>query len=305
MARPLKNGLEYFPLDVDIFEDEKVIPVSSEYGAKGECIVIRVLCAIYRNGYFAECSDAFKYKIAKQSGQPATLVSEVIAGLVKWGFFDKAVFNSFSVLTSRGIQKRWLEATKRRIKNNELVYWILNDDSNVSAENRELLHTETILNRTETTLNLTETAQKKRKESKRKENKEKINKKENNILFSDNSNSSSFETEISEGEQYAIFFKKLLPQTQKVTDSDMKRWAKTFEDLVKEDKREKEEIYKVTEWARKDEFWSNHFLSACKLRNKSKDGTRYYDVFLPQFKKRNNNNGTSSNYQYERPDWAC
>ena len=39
-------GLEYFSFDVDIFDDEKVIPISSEFGAKGECIVVRVLLLI-------------------------------------------------------------------------------------------------------------------------------------------------------------------------------------------------------------------------------------------------------------------
>lgn len=125
MARPTKIGLEYFPMDVDIFEDEKTIPVSSEFGPKGECIIVRVLCAIYRNGYFAECSDAFKFKIAKQANLPNSLVSEVITRLVKWGFFDKAVFDSFGVLTSTGIQKRWKEATRKRVSKNELDYWIL------------------------------------------------------------------------------------------------------------------------------------------------------------------------------------
>lgn len=126
MARPKKNGLDYFPIDVDIFDDEKIVPVSCEFGAKGECIVIRVLCAIYRNGYFAECSDAFIFKIAKQANVPFSLVSEVISGLVKWGFFDKSVFDSFRILTSRGIQKRWLEATRKRVINyDELPFWLL------------------------------------------------------------------------------------------------------------------------------------------------------------------------------------
>lgn len=158
MARPTKLGLEYFSLDVDIFEDEKVIPVSSAFGAKGECIIIRVLCAIYRNGYFAECSEAFKFKIAKQANLPESLVSEVIAGLVKWGFFDKAVFDSFSVLTSTGIQKRWKDATRKRVLKNELDYWILG----VSDKNNEFPAEETPLNRAET-------PQSKVKEKKRKE----------------------------------------------------------------------------------------------------------------------------------------
>lgn len=162
MARPQKMGLEYFSFDVDIFDDEKVIPISSEFGAKGECTVVRVLCAIYRNGYFAECSDAFMFKIAKQANLPHTLVSEVIAGLVKWGFFDKSVFDSFGVLTSSGIQKRWKEATRKRVPVENLDFWVLDGKSKKKDVNEEYLPEETPLNRTETT-------QSKVKESKVKE----------------------------------------------------------------------------------------------------------------------------------------
>ena len=115
MARPKKNGLDYFPIDVDIFDDEKVIPVSSEFGTKGDGILIRVLCAIYRNGYYVEYSDAFIFKIAKQAGEPYDTVFDVVSGLVKWGFFDRYMFETFKVLTSRGIQKRRIEATRKRV----------------------------------------------------------------------------------------------------------------------------------------------------------------------------------------------
>lgn len=162
MARPQKMGLEYFSFDVDIFDDEKVIPISSEFGAKGECIVVRVLCAIYRNGYFAECSDAFMFKIAKQANLPHTLVSEVITGLVKWGFFSKSVFDSFGVLTSSGIQKRWKQATKKRVPADNLEYWVLDGNSKKKVKSKEFLEEETPLTRSETT-------QRKVKESKVKE----------------------------------------------------------------------------------------------------------------------------------------
>lgn len=159
MARPIKMGLDYFPFDVDIFEDEKVIPISSEFGAKGECIVVRVLCAIYREGYFAECSPAFKFKIAKQANVPHTLVDEVVTGLVKWGFFDKSVFDSFGVLTSAGIQKRWKEATRKRVPAKNLQYWVLDEDNKDKGKTKEFLPEETPLTRSEST-------QKKRKEKK-------------------------------------------------------------------------------------------------------------------------------------------
>lgn len=48
MARPVKEGLDYFPLYVDIFEDEKIEAISGEFGIKGEIIVVKLLCAIYK-----------------------------------------------------------------------------------------------------------------------------------------------------------------------------------------------------------------------------------------------------------------
>ncbi len=165
MARPQKTGLDYFPFNVDLFDDEKVIPISSEFGPKGECVVVRVLCAIYRNGYFTECSDAFKFKIAKQANVPQSLVSEVINGLVKWGFFDKAVFDSFGIITSAGIQRRWKEATRKRVKNEELEFWLINEEKGVSGgrnpQKAEFPAEETPLTRSEST-------QKKGKEIKKK-----------------------------------------------------------------------------------------------------------------------------------------
>ena len=40
MARPTKDGLDYFPLDVDVFEDEKIEAIAGEFGLKGEIAVI-------------------------------------------------------------------------------------------------------------------------------------------------------------------------------------------------------------------------------------------------------------------------
>ena len=34
MARPRKTGLDYFPFDVDFFEDEKIVAIAGEFGLK-------------------------------------------------------------------------------------------------------------------------------------------------------------------------------------------------------------------------------------------------------------------------------
>ncbi len=115
MARPTKQGLDYFPFDVDFFSDEKIEAISGEFGIKGEIVTIKLLTTVYRNGYFIEWSDLLKMKLLKNlNGISKELLEQIVSRLVKWGFFDEHLFNSDKILTSSGIQKRYFEATKRR-----------------------------------------------------------------------------------------------------------------------------------------------------------------------------------------------
>jgi hypothetical protein len=106
------------------------------------------------------------------------------------------------------------------------------------------------------------------------------------------------QTELSESAQkFAQWFRGLLPPDRDTTENDLKAWAKTYDELVTIDKREKSEIKQVVEWARRDGFWQKNFLSAAKLRHKDKSGTKYYDVFLNQMRAENatrNNNRNAS-----------
>lgn len=139
MARPKKQGLEYFPLDVDIFYDEKLEAISGEFGIKGELATIKLLCAIYRNGYFIVWNDLTKMKLARSiPGASPDLLNSIVLRLVKWDFFNKGLFESARVLSSKGIQTRWKEATRKRIKTDtsKLEYWILDskvDNQSVSG----------------------------------------------------------------------------------------------------------------------------------------------------------------------------
>ena len=136
MARPTKIGLDYFPLDVDFFDDEKVMAISKEFGIKGEIVVIRLLCAIYRNGYFILWNDLLRNKLMMDMpGISSELLEQIVQRLVKWGFFDKTLFDSVEkVLTSTGIQKRYVSASRKRKVVTEIPkYWLLGDDSKVSV----------------------------------------------------------------------------------------------------------------------------------------------------------------------------
>lgn len=126
MARPRKQGLEYFPLDVDFFDDEKIVAISGEFGLKGEITVIKLLCAVYRNGYFILWSDMLKMKMLRSlPGVSSDLLDQIIHRLVVWGFFDKNLFDSARVLTSVGIQKRFFYGVKKRQPRDEYPYLLV------------------------------------------------------------------------------------------------------------------------------------------------------------------------------------
>ena len=127
MARPIKKGLDYFPFDVDFFEDEKLEAISGEFGSKGELATIRLLCAVYKNGYFAVWSELLKMKLVKQLREVSPdLLEQIVNRLVNWGFFDKSLFDSAKVLTSIGIQKRYFEAKKRQSKEDDFLHLLVN-----------------------------------------------------------------------------------------------------------------------------------------------------------------------------------
>ena len=111
MARQLKEGLKYFSFDVDFFDDEKIGAISGEFGIKGEITAIKLLCAVYRNGYFAVWNEPLKMKLLKSlPGINSELLDQIVNRLVRWWFFDSSCFSSVKILTSEGIQKRYFEA---------------------------------------------------------------------------------------------------------------------------------------------------------------------------------------------------
>lgn len=112
----MKRGIDYFPFDVDFFEDEKIQLISARFGIKGEVCAIRLLTKIYRNGYFIKWDEDSACLFAKVAGKEFSpgLVNDVVHELVRRGFFDKTIFDSFSILTSRSIQTRYLKACSRR-----------------------------------------------------------------------------------------------------------------------------------------------------------------------------------------------
>ena len=179
MARPRKTGLDYFPFDVDFFEDDKIGAISVQYGIKGEIAAVKLLCAIYRNGYFIEWKESVCIKLLRElPGISEPLLEQIVRGLVKWGFFDKALFDTARILTSRGIQRRYFSISRRNRRSGqggELPYLLPDGGTNdTDMEKKEIPKegalefsaTETELSRRKTGFSATETPQMKLKEIK-------------------------------------------------------------------------------------------------------------------------------------------
>jgi hypothetical protein len=134
MARPLKEGLAYFPLDTDFFGDDKLFDIQNEFGPLGEVIYLRILCLIYKNGYYYEFSSMDKLcallirSIGNRWTRGKRSVEQVILQLAECNLLSSELVQS-GVLTSVGVQKRYLKVTERRRINTD-KYWLLGDSKN-------------------------------------------------------------------------------------------------------------------------------------------------------------------------------
>lgn len=120
MARPLKEGLEYFPMDVSI--DEKIELLELKYGIEGFGVYIRTLQTIYKikSGELLIGKDEFSaWKlIGKRSGKSEEYIKKFIEDAVEIGLFDDKMFN-LGIITSNGIKKRLNEINHLRSKDRE------------------------------------------------------------------------------------------------------------------------------------------------------------------------------------------
>jgi len=115
MGRRKKQGLDTFPLDVDFFEDDKITSIVQEFGVKGAAVALKLLTVIYKHGYYIEWNEATRRQVlVNLPGVTASLCDEIVRGLAKCGFFNRSVFSQVGILTSKGIQKRYFESTRRR-----------------------------------------------------------------------------------------------------------------------------------------------------------------------------------------------
>lgn len=141
-----KIGLDYFSFNVDFFEDPKIDFIGAKYGIKGELIVVRLLCKIYKESYYIKWSEDDVFMMAKKTGGSVSAdeINRIISDLLRKNFFNMNLFEKFGVLTSSGIQKRYFFATERRKKVQVIESLLLTDIS--KYKNIELISNTSIHN---------------------------------------------------------------------------------------------------------------------------------------------------------------
>ena len=132
MARPIKKGLSYFPLDTSLFSDRKIKILMARYGADGFTVYVYILCEIYKEGYCLTLDKDFEYIAASDLNMSVDKIGQILAFLFERSLLARILLTpDTAVITSAGIQRRYQEAVKLRAAKNPVAVdkrcWLLGD----------------------------------------------------------------------------------------------------------------------------------------------------------------------------------
>jgi len=260
MSRPKKTGLDYFPLDV-IFDDE-VLLIDAKFGCAGLCVLIKLWQIIYANNYYIKWGERELLVYKTRINADINFINDVINECLKWGIFNESLYNKYGILTSKGIQKRFIEATQRRTEVEFIKEYLLIKDVEKlyprKSKNGEFMVNVNIIgiNDSNNEINDDSSTQSKVKESR--VEKSKVNRKYKRLFDED-----SIEFKLS---------KKLLDYILRNHPNykmpNLQNWAKHIDYMIRLDKRTPEQINDIIVFSQEDSFWKSNVLSTEKLRQK-------------------------------------
>lgn len=151
----INKGISYFPTPANFFDEEIMELLEAKFGVLASYIVLRLLCKIYKEGYYVswgkEQSLIFIRKVG--GGIKEETMEKVMELLLEKGFFHKETYEQYGVLTSERIQEVWFEATTRRkIDFSQLPYILENRKKkgkrkeDVNEENADIFPTQEDVN---------------------------------------------------------------------------------------------------------------------------------------------------------------
>lgn len=153
------KGLEYFNIDVNILSDVRVFKLIKRYGPLGFTSYMAIISHIYSKGYYVDYDlDTLAYLLLKHI--PAKFINgrnklqEIILYMVELELFDKQLFSN-SIVTSIDIQEMFVHAAKKRQKQEEYPYWLLEEmNKEVKTEDRsDLIDEDPIPNKKQKRMN--------------------------------------------------------------------------------------------------------------------------------------------------------
>lgn len=109
-GRNVKRGLVYFRLDCDIFQDRKVKRLMRRWQNDGLAVYLALLCEIYRDkGYYVAADDDLIADIADTCLLDDERTTLIYNDCIDLGLFDRQILHQQGLLTSKGIQARYLD----------------------------------------------------------------------------------------------------------------------------------------------------------------------------------------------------
>ena len=139
MSGTPKKGLDYAPWDTNIFEnDTKIDELIDAQGWTGFAVYFYLCQKAYASdGYFYRWSYANAATTARRMGGGigSENVKQVVSACLRIGLFEKRLFDVGGVLTSKGIQRRYMEAVcKRRVKDVDPEIWLLDESETKNVQ---------------------------------------------------------------------------------------------------------------------------------------------------------------------------
>lgn len=174
MARPPKKGINYYPKDVDYYDDFRIVDLMYEHGTLGQTVYDVILTIIYRNGYYVEIPiEKMVQLVIRTIGNKwadKESVTSAILYCAEIGLLDKSLLLR-GVFTSVGIQRRYNEINARN-KIDKSAYWLLNFGAKTAVSDSE---TQVIAAKTNVSATKTHVSAQEMRQNKIKENKRKVN----------------------------------------------------------------------------------------------------------------------------------
>lgn len=135
-------GIAYFPMDCH-YDDDKIPLIEAEHGLEGFAIIVKLFQKIYGSfGYYCVWNDRAEILFAKSCGVAPDAVKSVLTTAMNEMIFDKNMYEKYGILTSHGIQKRFMTIAKRRRAIFDKPEYVLLSPEELSPEARNSLSKE-------------------------------------------------------------------------------------------------------------------------------------------------------------------